>query len=83
MMKIVDTKNLDDFIKEYDFKKMHREGVNYNYYVLYGDEQPENIEKFHQEFIIIHENLRVIECYGIEILSILYDMMQKNYIEDV
>ena len=27
MMKIVDTKNLDDFIKEYDFKKMHREGV--------------------------------------------------------
>lgn len=83
MIKIVDSKNLDDFIEEYGFKKAHRQGVDYNYYILYGDEEPENIEKFQQEFIVIHENLRILECYGIKILDFIYDMTNKNYLEIV
>lgn len=81
MIKIIDNKNLDDFISEYGFKK--RRIRKTNYYVLTGTKMPLENGKCQQEFMTIHENLRVIECYGLELLSVIYDMTQKKYLEDV
>lgn len=80
MLKIKDKIDIEKIAKEYGFEQKHVH--NEDFYILKGNQM--KIDKIvQQEFISIHKNLRVLECYGVEILSEIYDMTIKGYLEDL
>lgn len=80
MLKIKDELDIEKIVKEYNFE--HAFVHNTNLYILKGNVIKAGKTK-QQEFVSIHKDLRVIECYGVEILSVIYDMTIKGYLEDV
>ncbi len=80
MLRIKEDLDIKKIVQEFNFE--HAFVHNQDFYILKG-----KITKFgknkQQEFISIHKNLGVIECYGFEILDVIYEMTKKDYLEEV
>lgn len=80
MLRIKEGLDIKKIAQEFDFE--HTLVHNVDFYILKGNQMKVGKTK-QQEFISIHKNLRILECYGFEILDVIYEMNKKDYLEEV
>ncbi len=80
MLRIKQDLDIKKIADEFNFE--HVFVHNASFYILKGKITSFGKTK-QQEFISIHKELGVIECYGFEILDVIYEMTKKDYLEEV